>query len=88
MILRGGYRPLERCRMGNGEYAFAASGNIYPCERLIGDGEGKNHRIGKMFIKSLDDMVEKVGSALRSIQRSPALIRSFFQHRECRYAAE
>ncbi len=47
----------------------------------------KNHRIGKMFIKSLDDMVEKVGSALRSIQRSPALIRSFFQHRECRYAA-
>jgi len=23
----------------------------------------KNHRIGKMFIKSLDDMVEKVGSA-------------------------
>jgi transposase len=48
----------------------------------------KNHRIGKMFIKSLDDMVEKVGSAMRSIQRSPALIRSFFQHRECSYAAE
>jgi transposase len=48
----------------------------------------KHHRIGKIFIKSLDDMVEKVGSALRSIQRTPALIRSFFQHRECRYAAE
>jgi len=48
----------------------------------------KNHRIGKMFIKSLNEMVEKIGSALRSIQRSPALIRSFFQHRECRYAAE
>lgn len=48
----------------------------------------KNHRIGKMFIKSLDDMVEKVGSAMRSIQRSPALIMSFFQHRECLYAAE
>lgn len=48
----------------------------------------KNHRIGKMFIKSLDDMVEKVNSALRSIQRSSSLIKSFFQHRECRYAAE
>ena len=47
----------------------------------------KNHRIGKMFIKSLDDMIEKVGSAMRSIQRSPALIRSFFEHRECSYAA-
>jgi len=48
----------------------------------------KNHRIGKMFIKSLDDMVEKVNSVLRSIQRSSSLIKSFFQHRECRYAAE
>jgi transposase len=48
----------------------------------------KNHRIGKMFIKSLDDMIKKVGSAMRSIQRSPALIMSFFQHRECLYAAE
>jgi transposase len=47
----------------------------------------KNHRIGKMFIKSLDDMVKKVGSAMRSIQRSPSLIKSFFHHRECRYAA-
>ena len=48
----------------------------------------KNHRLGKMVIKTLDDMVEKVGSAMRSIQRSPALIRSFFQHKECCYAAE
>lgn len=48
----------------------------------------KNHRIGKMLIKSLDDMTQKVGSALRSIQRTPILIRSFFQHWECRYAAE
>ena len=48
----------------------------------------KNHRIGKMFIESLDDMVKKVHSTLRSIQRSPALIRSFFQHREFRYAAD
>ena len=48
----------------------------------------KNHRIGKMVIQSLDDMADKVSSALRSIQRSPALIKSFFQHKECRYAAE
>ena len=38
----------------------------------------KNHRIGQMVIKPLDDIVEKVGSAMRSIQRTPALIRSFF----------
>jgi hypothetical protein len=41
-----------------------------------------------MNIKPLDDMVDKVSSVLRSIQRSPALIKSFFQHKECCYAAE
>lgn len=47
----------------------------------------KNHRIGKMVLKSLEDMQDKVHSAMRSIQRSPALIRSFFRHKECCYAA-
>jgi len=48
VILRGGYRPDERCRMGRGEYAFSASGFIYPCERLIGGGGGDGHCIGHM----------------------------------------
>jgi uncharacterized protein len=48
VILRGGYQPLERCRMGNGEYAFAPSGNIYPCERLIGSDDGNGHCIGNV----------------------------------------
>lgn len=48
----------------------------------------KNHRLGKMVIKSLDDMAEKVGSAMRSIQHSPTLIMSFFRHRDCCYAAD
>jgi uncharacterized protein len=45
VVLRGGYRPLERCRMGRGEFAFTPDGGIYPCERLVGDG-GERHRIG------------------------------------------
>jgi uncharacterized protein len=48
VILRGGYKPLERCRMGNGEFAFAPSGNIYPCERLIGQDDGIAHCIGNI----------------------------------------
>ena len=47
----------------------------------------KNHRIGKMILKSLEDMTEKVQSSMRSIQRSPALIQSFFRHKDCCYAA-
>lgn len=46
VILRGGYGPNERCRMGRGEYAFSADGFIYPCERLIGEGGGGGHSIG------------------------------------------
>ena len=46
VMLRGGYQPLERCRMGKGELAFAPSGNIYPCERLIGNDDGSTHCIG------------------------------------------
>lgn len=48
VILRGGYKPLERCKMGNGELAFAPSGNIYPCERLIGSDNGKAHCLGNI----------------------------------------
>ena len=48
VILRGGYRPLEKCRMGNGEFAFGPSGNVYPCERLIGSDEGKEHCLGNV----------------------------------------
>ncbi len=48
VILRGGYKPLERCRMGTGEFAFAPSGNIYPCERFIGSDDGNTHCIGNI----------------------------------------
>ena len=48
LILRGGYKANERCRMGSGEYAFAPSGNIYPCERLVGSDDGKTHCIGNI----------------------------------------
>ena len=34
VLLRGGYQPRERCRMGTGEFAFTASGHVLPCERL------------------------------------------------------
>lgn len=48
VILRGGYQPLERCRMGHGELAFTPDGSVYPCERLVGDG-GEEHRLGTVF---------------------------------------
>lgn len=49
VLLRGGYQPLERCRMGRGEFAFSPDGGIYPCERLIGCGGDSPHRLGNVF---------------------------------------
>lgn len=48
VILRGGYLPLEKCRMGFGEFAFGTSGNIYPCERFIGADDGSSHCLGNI----------------------------------------
>jgi len=48
LFLKGGYEPSDRCRMGRGEFAFAPSGNIYPCERLIGSDDGNGHCIGNI----------------------------------------
>lgn len=37
LFLKGGYADEDICSMGEGELGFAPSGNIYPCERLIGE---------------------------------------------------
>jgi uncharacterized protein len=49
VILRGGYQPEERCRMGTGELAFTPDGKIYPCERLVGNSESDTaHCLGSV----------------------------------------
>ena len=45
VMLRGGYQPLERCRMGTGEFAFDPTGRVYPCERLVSSAP-EEHAIG------------------------------------------
>ena len=45
----------------------------------------KHHRLGKMLIKTKEDLESKIKSALRSIQRTTSLIMSFFRHKECCY---
>jgi len=49
IILKGGYQLMDKCRMGDGELAFAPSGNAYPCERLIGSDTENTHRLGNIY---------------------------------------
>lgn len=48
VLMRGGYRPQERCQMGTGELAITPDGGLYPCERLIGSGTDGLYRIGSI----------------------------------------
>ena len=49
--------------MGKGEFAFAPSGNIYPCERLIGSDDGINHSIGNIYtgLNYINMICHKIG---------------------------
>lgn len=71
VMLKEGYSFTERCRMGRGEFAFAPSGNIYPCERLIGADEGSLHCIGH------------IASGLSNVRPCVHISRSTHTTREC-----
>lgn len=48
VFLKGGYEPSDRCGMGDREWGFAPSGNIYPCERFIGEDDGGEFCLGNV----------------------------------------
>jgi uncharacterized protein len=44
--LKGGLKDCDRCAFGVGEIAIAPSGNLYPCERLVGEDADERFQIG------------------------------------------
>lgn len=48
LLLKGGYESSDTCSMGDGEMAFAPSGNIYPCERFIGEDDDLSLCLGNI----------------------------------------
>jgi uncharacterized protein len=44
--LRGGFAESERCDLGRQDLVVAASGNLYPCDRLVGDDRHGRFVIG------------------------------------------
>lgn len=47
-VLQDGYGELEKCRMGTGELTISPQGNLFPCERLVGDGTETKHCLGTL----------------------------------------
>lgn len=48
LFLKGGYEEKDKCSMGQSEFGFAPSGNVYPCERLIGDDTDEEMCMGNI----------------------------------------
>lgn len=48
LFLKGGYTAGDTCGMGETEWGFAPGGNIYPCERLIGEDEESPFSLGNV----------------------------------------
>jgi uncharacterized protein len=44
--LKNGLKECDRCSFGVGEIAVAPSGNLYPCERLVGEDNNARFQIG------------------------------------------
>jgi uncharacterized protein len=49
LFLKDGYSVEDRCGMGTTKVGFAPNGDIYPCERLIGQGDGFDLCIGNLW---------------------------------------
>jgi uncharacterized protein len=49
VFLKGGYEARDRCGMGDSEWAVAPSGNIYPCERFVGEDSDPRMTLGNVF---------------------------------------
>jgi len=47
--LKEGYDACDQCGFGEREVAVAPSGNLYPCERIVGDDTNEALRIGNVF---------------------------------------
>lgn len=56
--VKGGYEACEKCSLGEREIAVAASGNMYPCARLVGNDDREELRMGHVFTG--EDMEKKM----------------------------
>lgn len=66
LLVKKGYEEADKCSMGEREWAFAPSGNIYPCERFIGEDNDDFFCLGNIHTglnqKSICNLLEHRGN--------------------------
>ncbi len=73
LFSKNGYDDSDRCGMGETEFGFAPSGNVYPCERFIGDDTDERMMMGNIYTGvnvfkrcSLDKQTENTNETCRT----------------------
>lgn len=67
--VKGGFAPSDRCSFGEGELAVAPSGNLYPCERLVGDDRDPTWVLGNVLSGGLESArVCQAGSSCGNVE--------------------
>ena len=62
--LDSGFKVDDRCRFGEGAFAVAPSGNLYPCERLVAEDADPTYCIGNVF----DGFSHRLGELSRQLE--------------------
>jgi len=72
LFLKGGYAAEDLCGMGETEWGFAPSGNIYPCERFIGEDADSPFCLGN--IRTGLDTTRRCALAQQRGNRNPECV--------------
>ena len=60
LLLKGGFSEIDVCGMGETELGISPAGNLYPCERLIGEDNSPKFFIGNVYDGFDTPRLEKV----------------------------
>ena len=64
--IKGGYLPSDRCDLGQRNLVVAASGRLYPCDRLVGDDLDESLALGDVWTGPDPQRLHRVVSRVTS----------------------
>jgi uncharacterized protein len=64
--IKGGYLPADRCDLGQRNLVVAASGRLYPCDRLVGEDRDSIHALGDVWTGPDEQRIRQLVSQVTS----------------------
>jgi uncharacterized protein len=64
--VKGGYLPEDRCDLGQRNLVVAASGRLYPCDRLVGEDRDASTAVGDIWTGPDEQRIQQCVSRITS----------------------